>query len=264
VLSRAAGDAPAFTVGVSLKMYFGHARTLEWMRRIAEIARMHEATASGAVELFVVPTFPALVPVGALAAEAGVALGAQDLFWEDAGAFTGEVSGLDLAALDCEFVELGHAERRELFGEDDAIIGAKLGDAVRNGLTPVLCVGESNHGSADSAASACISSLERIFDHAELTDARGLVVAYEPEWAIGADHAASVGHVAEVAHGLRDWLATRSPFLAPRVIYGGSAGPGTLTDLGASVDGLFLGRFAHDPDAMVGIVQESVQRALSS
>jgi triosephosphate isomerase len=251
-------------LGVSLKMYFDHAQTVAWCERVARIARESEAIAAGDIELFVLPAFPSIPAAVEIFRGTGVAVGGQNLFWQDRGAFTGEVSGLDLAALDCEFVELGHAERRELFGEDDAIIGAKLGAAVRNGLTPVLCVGESDHGSADSAASACISSLERIFDHAELTDARGLVVAYEPEWAIGADHAASVGHVAEVAHGLRDWLATRSPFLAPRVIYGGSAGPGTLTDLGASVDGLFLGRFAHDPDAMVGIVQESVQRALSS
>jgi triosephosphate isomerase len=251
VLSRAAGDAPAFTVGVSLKMYFGHARTLEWMQRIAEIARTHEATASGAVELFVVPTFPALVPVGALAAESGVALGAQDLFWEDAGAFTGEVSGAELREIGCRLVEIGHAERRALFGDDDERVRAKVAAAFRNDLVPLLCIGETERGSVEDAVELVLAQIGSALADADEAGADGpILAAYEPVWAIGA-----------VVTALEAALAELPGRAGSRVIYGGSAGPGLLTALEGRVPGLFLGRFAHDPEAVGAILDEALALA---
>ncbi len=123
-------------------MYFGHARTLEWAAAIGDIARRHPAVTEGLVDLFVVPTFPSLVPVRDILAGSRVRLGAQDLSSADEGAFTGEVSGTELREIGCTLAEVGHAERRTIFHEDDAVVAAKTAAALRNELTPLLCVGE--------------------------------------------------------------------------------------------------------------------------
>src|SRR4051794_21599674 len=111
-----------FTIGSSLKMYFSHRRTLEWVQAVAEICGEHPATTGGTVEFFVIPTFPSIPAVVELARPAGISVGAQDLHWEDTGAFTGEVSGAELAELGCSLVEAGHAERRAMFGETDEVV----------------------------------------------------------------------------------------------------------------------------------------------
>jgi triosephosphate isomerase len=243
-------------LGVSLKMYFSPRRTVEWCTAVAELARRHRAVSSGAASLFVLPAFSSLTAAIDIFADTAVSVGAQDLFWEDRGPYTGEVSGTDLRDLGCSYVEVGHAERRYLLGEDDAAVNRKLAAAARNSLTPVLCIGEHEIGSPEEAAATCIRQLEAALDGVD--DASPLVVAYEPNWAIGAEHSASADHVAAVSGRLRDWLRTRPGFKASRVIYGGSAGPGLLETLGGSVDGLFLGRFAHDPAALELVLDEAL------
>ena len=141
----------ALMVGVSLKMYFDPARTASWVREVAERTAQHDAVRSGRVHLFVLPSLPALPAAVAALAGTGVAVGAQDLFWADRGPYTGGVSGLDLRAIGCTYVEVGHAERRRVFGEDDAVIRLKLAAAFRSGLTPVLCVGEAARSTAGPA-----------------------------------------------------------------------------------------------------------------
>jgi triosephosphate isomerase len=247
-------------LGVSLKMYFDTARTVAWCRELAQAVAGHPALSAGAAELFVLPTFPAVPGALEALAGSGIRVGAQDLFWRDAGAFTGEVSGRDLAELGCRYVELGHAERRRIFHEDAAETGLKLAAAVRNGLTPVLCTGEGERGGAADAAQECIDTLARIFDGSGVDDGERLIVAYEPEWAIGSTEPADGSRVAEVLGRVRAWLDAHAPFRRVDVIYGGSAGPGTLTALSGSVDGLFLGRFAHDVQALAGILDESLRR----
>lgn len=123
-------------LGVSLKMYFGHHQTLNWSRRIAALAERHPAVTSGAARLFVLPTFPALVPATGILAPYGVALGAQDIATEDSGPYTGEVGGPVLKEIGCRYAEVGHAERRRLYGEGDTVVAAKTAAALRNGLTP--------------------------------------------------------------------------------------------------------------------------------
>lgn len=128
-----------------------------------------------------------------------VAVGAQDLSTEDAGAFTREVSGATIAEFGCSVVEVGHAERRRLFGETDDVVRAKTASALRNGLTPVLCVGEATQGIREDAVSECI----RQFDDAASTGRRagssgGIIVAYEPLWAIGASEPASPEYIRAV------------------------------------------------------------------
>ena len=257
---RARSDSGPVNLGVSLKMYFDTARTVAWCQELARIVSGHPAVRGGAAELFVLPTFLA-VPA-ALEALRGttIGVGAQDVFWRDAGAFTGEVSGRDLAQLGCRYVEMGHSERRAILHEDARETGLKLAAAVRNGLTPVLCVGESDFGRAAEAVDECIGTLGRVFESSAVDDGERIIVAYEPEWAIGSTEPADGTRVAAVLAGVRGWLDAHAPFRRVDVIYGGSAGPGTLTALGGSVDGLFLGRFAHDIDALAGILDECLAR----
>jgi len=251
--------SPGFTVGVSLKMYFGHARTLEWATAIAEIARRHPAVTSGIVDLFVVPTFPSIIPVREILAGTGVRVGAQDLATDDTGAFTGEVSGIELAEIGCTLAEVGHAERRALFHEDDAVIAAKTAAALRNGITPLLCVGEESEAPAAIAALEVVSQVESALSASDSSGLTGpIVVAYEPQWAIGAPEPASAAHIVAVVTQLEQFVAGLTGRDGSRVIYGGSAGPGLLTSLGGDVRGLFLGRFAHDPSAVERILDEAL------
>ena len=246
-----------FAIGSSLKMYFSHARTLEWMRAVAEICAEHPATAGGTVEFFVIPTFPSIPAVVELARPAGIAVGAQDLHWEDAGAFTGEVSGAELAELGVTMAEVGHAERRALFGETDEIVAGKALAALRNGLAPVLCIGERDRGAPDDAAASCIRQLESALGPARSSGTGGrVVVAYEPVWAIGAAEPAGPEHVTGVCRALRDHVRGDPLFPGAQVIYGGSAGPGLLPRIATDVDGMFLGRFAHDPSAVRRVLDE--------
>lgn len=244
-------------IGVSLKMYFDPDRSVEWARRVAGIAREHPATSTGRVRLFVLPSLPALILVREAIGTAPVEVGAQDLFWEDRGPYTGGVSGADLKALGCTLAEVGHAERRRWFGETDEVVRHKLAAALRHRLTPVLCIGE-RAGGVRAAAEECAAQLESALAGIPQPDAAPLVVAYEPEWAIGAERAASPEHVAGVAGRLRAVLDGRPGFAGSRIVYGGSAQPGLLPRLAGSVDGLFLGRFAHDPEVLRPILDEAL------
>lgn len=246
----------AYTIGVSLKMYFGLRETLQWCEAVARIAADHEALASGATELFVLPVLPALVPAAEVFAGTPIAVGAQDLFWQDLGAWTGQVGGPVLREAGARFAEVGHAERRAL-GETDAVVSAKVAAALRNRLTPVICVGERDQVGASEAAVAGASELARTLEDA---DRDGLlapvVVAYEPRWAIGASEPASCEHIQQVCRALGAALDADPRLAGSRVIYGGSAGPGLLEQLDGAVDGLFLGRFAHDPAAVGQVLDE--------
>ncbi|MFD7705941.1 triose-phosphate isomerase family protein [Streptomyces sp. NPDC059786] len=253
-------EAPAVTLGVSLKMYLGHRQTLDWTRRIAAVAGGHRAVADGLAELFVLPSFPQIIPVAEALAGTAVRTGAQDLAAEDRGPYTGEVSGAVLKEIGCAFAEVGHAERRRLFGEGDTVVASKTAAALRNGLTPVMCVGELNACPPDEAAARTVAELERILTTAASHDCEPgpVVVAYEPQWAIGAPRPAGPEHISTVCGALSDWLTAQPGLAGSRVIYGGSAGPGLLTRLGPDVGGLFLGRFAHDADAVGRILDEVV------
>jgi triosephosphate isomerase len=204
------------------------------------------------------PSFPALVPAVEIFRDTQVAVGAQDLYHEDRGAFTGEVSGRMLAELGCRYVEVGHAERRERFRENEETVALKVGAAIRNRLCPVICVGEARRATAAEggreAARQLASAMSRIESGQR---AAAVVVAYEPAWAIGAEKPAPEGHIAQVCAALKQALHAARPRTTDRVVYGGSAGPGLLERLQDSVDGLFLGRFVHDAAALEEVLQEA-------
>jgi triosephosphate isomerase len=248
------------TIGVSFKLYLDVASTLAWVDRAVEICGSSKTIRDGRVQLFVMPSAPTLPMVLDRTRGTALSVGAQDLHWIDRGAFTGAVSGADLAALGCRYVEVGHAERRCIFGEDQEVIAKKMLAATRNGLTPVLCIGEVARMTPEEAAVECIRQLESAVALAN-DDLADLVVAYEPHWAIGAQEPAPVEHIRTVCRQLETHIAASGSRPAGRsaVIYGGSAKAGLLRELGQDVDGLFLGRFAHDPNVVQSILAEAEQ-----
>ncbi|MET0812997.1 MAG: triose-phosphate isomerase family protein, partial [Microbacterium sp.] len=228
------------TVGVSLKTYFGNAQAREWLTTIAARAATHPGVADGTVQLFVIPTY--LQIADALAAFAGtpIRVGAQDVSEFEPGAYTGEVTAAELAEIGVTVVEIGHAERRRLFGDTADVVAAKTATALRHGVTPVLCIGE-NEQTMDAAA----TTIAQLRDALAGAPSGPVIVAYEPVWAIGAPEPAPATHISAVTTALRATLDELPDRDESVVIYGGSAGPGLLAALGDSVDGLFLGRFAH-------------------
>ncbi|MFC7788848.1 triose-phosphate isomerase family protein [Microbacterium sp. MAHUQ-60] len=243
--------AKRMLIGASLKMYFSHARTITWTTEVADLLARHPAREQ--VEMFVVPQYPSIP--GCLDVAGGLAVGAQDVSEHDSGAFTGEVSAGVLAELGCRYVEVGHAERRRMFGDTDEVVAAKTAAAMRAGLVPILCVGEAEYVDDETAARVCSSQVESALAVAEASaEVSEIIIAYEPLWAIGAPTPAPAAHIRGVCDRLRAHADLRG--LRARVIYGGSAGPGTIAEVADSVDGLFLGRFAHDPRAVRSILDE--------
>lgn len=257
-----ASSAPVALLGVSMKMYHSHRATVAWLREVSLLAQRNRALREGRVSLFVLPTYPAIVSAARILDGTGVAYGAQDASWAEAGAFTGEVSAAELREIGCRYVELGHAERRTRLGETDQMVAAKTDAVMRHRMAPVLCVGEQTLLTPGEAAAFTVAQLE-----ASLTEVREhrrvgtIVVAYEPQWAIGATEPADPEYVRTVVRALRGVLAAHGLQKEGRIIYGGSAGSGLLTELGPEVDGLFLGRSAHRVSALEAMVEEAASRS---
>lgn len=250
-----AGDAPVRRVaGVSLKMYFGLARTRAFLE---DVARLGPHAAACGVDAFVIPDFVSLHTAAEVLRGTGIRFGAQDVYWEDAGAFTGEISAATLRDVGCTLVELGHSERRLLFGEDDVTTARKAATVARHGLVPLVCVGEAAAPSAGisgtrDAISECRPQVEAVID--AIPRDSELMLAYEPRWAIGGTRPAPAEHIVAVVQGLRDIVGHRSG--GTRFLYGGSAGQGMFAAISAAVDGLFLGRNAHEVGSLKSVLSE--------
>ena len=194
-------------------------------------------------------------------------LGAQDCFWESEGAYTGEVSPASISAIGASIVELGHAERRRIFGETDDTTAAKAKAATAEGLIPLVCIGEIT-SPGDDAGQAVRKAVDEVKPQVtSILDAvpasAPVIFAYEPVWAIGQPVPAGVDHVAAVVDGVRSVIGghvsrTGGAGGEVRVLYGGSAGPGLWGEggLGKAVDGMFLGRFAHEVEGVRRVVRE--------
>lgn len=230
-----------------MKMYFDLEKTAQYVRDCAPLGA-HALRLN--VDIFIVPDFLSLTAISTiLRREApSIRLGAQDCFWEDNGAYTGEVSPAVLKSIGCSLIELGHAERRRLFGETDTDVAKKAQAAVRNGMTPLVCIGEKTKGTTAEAVEECRPQIESIL---QVTDDE-VIFAYEPVWAIGQPSPASAEYVVAVTRELRKLCGGRTV----RFLYGGSAGPGTFEAMREGVDGLFLGRFAHDPARFREVITE--------
>ena len=242
-------------LGVGLKMYFSLAETRQWLERLVDRLGDEPAIVEGEVQLFVLPGFLALPDAQRILGPTAITWGAQDFFYDDSGPFTGAVSARDLTDVSCSYVEVGHKERREVFGESDEVIAKKISQALRHGLTPIICVGEAQHTTPEEAAAVCRGQLDTYLGDSRASGLTGsIVVAYEPYWAIGAPEPASNDYITQV-HTLMSEAVADYPNCS--MIYGGSAGPGMLPTLYPAARGLFLGRSAHNLDNVHQIVREA-------
>jgi triosephosphate isomerase len=213
------------------------------------------------IEVVVAPPFTSLYSVSVAIAHKNIALAAQNMFWEDEGAYTGEVSGKFLKEIGCKFVILGHSERRAHFGETDAMVNLMVQAALRNELIPILCVGETLSEREKGDTLDIIERQLRIgLNDIAIHDFERFVVAYEPVWAIGTGKTATPAQAGEVHHGIRNWLM--KCFDAPtanqiQIIYGGSVKPGNASDLMREVhiDGLLVGGASLNAEAFSRIVK---------
>ncbi len=215
----------------------------------AALAREFVALAAGgrACEVAVCPPFPALAAVGEALKGSGVHLGAQNLHAATHGAFTGEVSGAMLAATGCRFVIVGHSERRHGMGEDDAAVAKKLRAAQRDGLTPIVCVGELlAEREGGKTAEVLVRQVRAAYDGLSPAEAQATVVAYEPVWAIGTGKVATPEQAREahaLVRGTLEKVVGAGAGKAMAVLYGGSVNANNAATLFAEgeIDGALVG-----------------------
>jgi triosephosphate isomerase len=242
------------------KMNLDHLQAIAFVQKLAWSLKDAKHDHS-AVEAAVFPPFTDLRSVQTLLDADGLSLvlGAQDLSAHDSGAYTGEVSGASLAKLDVHYVLVGHSERRTLHAEDDTAVATKVAAAHRNGLVPVICVGETaedlaTHGPSAVPVAQLRASLAEVPAEAEI------VVAYEPVWAIGSGKAATADQAEQVCAALRQALvefvgADRAA--ATRILYGGSVKSTNIASFlrEPNVDGALVGGASLDVDEFARIVR---------
>jgi triosephosphate isomerase len=211
------------------------------------------------VDIALIPPFTALTTVTNAIAGSPIRLGAQDLHWEEKGAFTGEISPGMLKDVGCTYVLVAHSERRQLFGESDRSANRKVLAALAHDLMPVLCVGESDAERDRGVTFVVVDRQvkEGLKDVAP-SQAENLVVAYEPIWAIGTGRTASPAQAEEVHQSIRGQLAKLfgSPAAAKvRILYGGSVKPDNVGDLmaEADIDGALVGGASLDASSFTRI-----------
>ncbi|KAG8418557.1 hypothetical protein J3459_012252 [Metarhizium acridum] len=255
----ATSPPPRRLVGLSAKMYFSLSQNREVTKGFLDCLSRTSPESLSDVDIFIIPDFVSLTEtIGQLkSSHVPIWPGAQDCHWEDSGAFTGEVSPAVLSEAGVRIVEVGHAERRRLFGENDAIVAKKAAAVSRNGMVPLVCIGEQTKGDIGVAVDECRTQVEAVL--ATVPSIAEVALAYEPVWAIGASEPAAEDHVLKVVEGIRRLDCVKSRQGTTRVVYGGSAGPGLYERLKSGLDGLFLGRFGHDPERFVKTILEVAQ-----
>ncbi|MGR6964936.1 triose-phosphate isomerase [Geodermatophilus sp. URMC 61] len=254
------------------KMHLTHLEAIGLVQKLAFSLKEPELEAA---EVVVLPPFTALRSVQTLVTgdKLEIGYGAQDLSVQDSGAYTGEVSGAMLAALACRYVVVGHSERRALHGEDDAVVAGKVQAALRHGLVPILCVGEGlevrrageHVGHCTAQLDAALEGLtaEQLAGSGEGAgvgsgSGGGVVIAYEPVWAIGTGEVATPEDAQEVCAALRSRLAERFGAETAgivRILYGGSVKAANTAGIlaGPDVDGALVGGASLDADEFAQI-----------
>jgi len=234
------------------KMHTGREQAVSLARAAATLS----AEVSPGVEIAVMPPFPWLQVVAGALAGGQAALGAQNLHEDDQGAFTGEVSGAMLAELGCRYVIVGHSERRHLMGETNERVGLKAVQAQRCGLTPILCVGETlEERDGGRELEVVARQLEAGLTGANLS--AGVVIAYEPVWAIGTGRTATPEQADQMHALIRERVALPAGAGRIRILYGGSVKAGNAADLFArpNIDGGLIGGASLDASDFAAIVR---------
>jgi triosephosphate isomerase len=210
-------------------------------------------------DIAICPPFTILDAVSRMIVDSRIYLGAQDMFWELKGAFTGEISPLMLKEFNCTFVILGHSERRWIIGETSEVIAKKVKSAIDNNITPILCVGERlEDREANKTEEVIISQLEGSLSLVSAPES--MVIAYEPVWAIGTGKAAYPSDAVEVISMIKEWYSKKfgeEKLKTLRVLYGGSVTPSNIDDFikEEKIDGALVGGASLNAENFARIVK---------
>ena len=216
-----------------------------------------------AADVVLCPAFTALSEVAEVLTETGIGLGAQDIYWQDEGAFTGEVSPVMLKDAGCQYVIIGHSERRQFFGETNETVNKKIKAALKAGLTPIVCVGENlQEREANKTFKVIEDHINNGLVDISVENMLKLVIAYEPVWAIGTGKTATPEQAQEVHKFIRDLLKKKYGQEAAdsvRIQYGGSVKPENITELmnKPDVDGALVGGASLKVDSFSAIVTKA-------
>ena len=247
-------------VAANWKMHKTHLEAIQAVQKLSYLLDKDDAEA---VEVVICPPFTALRAVQTLldADKLPYGLGAQNVYPEDKGAYTGEISPPMLRALKVDYVIVGHSERRQLFGEDDLAVNKKIRAVFAHGMTPILCVGETlEERDAGGTESRVAQQVRRALDNVDVEQARTLVIAYEPIWAIGTGRNAEPTDAGRVVETIRETLRQRygdETAQLVRVQYGGSVKPGNIRGFMAhpEIDGALVGGASLEPEDLALIVR---------
>lgn len=217
-----------------------------------------------AVDVVVAPPYTALAAVSAEIHGSRVGLAGQNLHAKPEGAFTGEISGPFLKECGCAWVIIGHSERRQYFGETDALVADKTAAALKSGLTPIVCVGETLEQREKGETLRVVKQQVEAFLDVIAQASEAVAIAYEPVWAIGTGKTAGPKEAEEVHAAIRTWLANKSQALADRtrILYGGSVKPDNAAALLAcpNVDGALVGGASLDPGSFGAIARAAAAK----
>jgi triosephosphate isomerase len=212
-------------------------------------------------EVVIAPAYTALKAVRDILKQQGYCLAAQNCHWEENGAFTGEISPIMLKDLGCEYVIVGHSERRQLFGETDETVRLKVRSVFKAGMTPVVCVGEVlDQREQGKTFEVVAGQIEKALNGLIPLQAERLVIAYEPVWAIGTGRTATPGQAQEVHSFIRETIASlfnKGVEKRVRILYGGSVKPSNIDELMAEpyVDGALIGGASLEVGSFKRLVQ---------
>lgn len=247
-----------YWVGTSWKMN----KTLSEALQFADALAAFVPDFDQAIQPFVIPPFTAARQVKAALADTRVKVGAQNMHWADAGAWTGEISPVMLKDCGLDVIELGHSERREHFGETDATVGLKTAAAIRHGFVPLICVGETlaerESGRAEAVLTGQVLGALQELGGDQLK--AEILFAYEPVWAIGEKGIPASSDYADKQQALIKQVAADRLPIAPPVLYGGSVNPGNAAELIGQphIDGLFIGRSAWQAEGYIDILKKAL------
>ncbi|MDH3730436.1 MAG: triose-phosphate isomerase [Acidimicrobiia bacterium] len=239
-----------------------NATHLEAIQMVQKLSYRLELSDYDRVDVVVVPPFTALRSVQTVieADHLPIQLGAQNVHFEESGAFTGEISPAMLASLRVSYVVVGHSERRQLFGEDDAMINRKVKAVLAAEMTPILAMGETlEEREAGETDRRITSQLKAGLRGLTLEQVSGMAIAYEPIWAIGTGVTASPEEAAQGVGLIRSQVEEIHPGAgnSVRIIYGGSVNAGNIAALMAKedIDGALVGGAALDPDTFASVIR---------
>lgn len=240
-------------------------KTAQEASAYAEAFLPHTKNLEKEIEIIICPPFTALSTLSPYFRNSLIKLGAQNMHWEEKGAFTGEVCAPMIKEWGCQYVILGHSERRHIFRETSEEIGKKVKKALEWGINPILCVGETIE-EREKGETEKIVEEQLLLGVADIPDtkASSLVVAYEPVWAIGTGKAATPEDAREVISFIRDKLSFRFSSEVSdniRILYGGSVSPENVLDFlrKEEIDGTLVGGASLDPLKMIKIVEETLR-----